>query len=223
MHVTDVIIIQFNYLLFIDIRNDIFYFFDFIKERRMRCVSTIIMTLFKNKYRIESARLKDWDYSTPWWYYVTVCTKNMKLWFGEIKNENMILNSIGKVIDEEWNLTGKLREKVELDYYQIMPNHFHGIIIIEGEEIKNVITSNITSETHSDASLQKTMNNLSYIISGFKAACTGRIHRIGYKKFSWQSRFYDHIIRNEKDLFRIRNYIHNNPLKWELDEYYCKD
>ena len=185
------------------------------------------MTLFKNKYRIESARLKDWDYSTPWWYYVTICTKNKAIWFGEIKNGNIILNSIGKIIDEEWKRTAKLRDNVELDYYQIMPNHFHGIIIIEGAEIKNehnnFIPFNISKETRGDASLQKSSNNLSFIICGFKAACTGRFHKLGYKKFSWQSRFYDHIVRNEKDLFRIRNYIQNNPLKWELDEYYHEE
>jgi REP-associated tyrosine transposase len=173
------------------------------------------MTLYKNKFRIESSRLKDWDYSTPWWYYVTICTKNFKSWFGQIKNGKMILNEFGKVVAEEWNKTKVIRKNVELDYYIIMPNHFHGIIIINGpEKIENVV------EAHSDASLLKVQNNLSDIIRGFKGSCTKQIHLSGNFSFKWQPRFYDHIIRNESDLRRIRTYIQNNPIKWELDEYF---
>jgi len=165
------------------------------------------MALYKNKFRIESARLKDWDYSTPWWYYVTICTKNFKSWFGDIKNGKMVLNDLGKIIDEEWDGTKKIGNNVDLDYYVVMPNHFHGIIIINGpEEI------NMSVETHSDASLHKINNNLSDIIRGFKGSCTKRIHLKGNSSFKWQPRFYDHIIRNENDLRRIRKYIRNNPL-----------
>lgn len=99
------------------------------------------MTLYKNKYRVESARLHEWDYSTPWWYYVTICTKDMKHWFGKVHGGKMILNSIGKIIHEEWKRTEEVRQNVELDYYQIMPNHFHGIIIINGPDVV---------ETHGD-------------------------------------------------------------------------
>ena len=173
------------------------------------------MKLYKNKFRVESSRLKDWDYSTPWWYYVTICTKDMKCWFGEVKNGKMILNDIGKILGEEWLRTSDLRKMVELDYYVIMPNHFHGILIIDGmENIDEVV------ETHSDASLHNVENNLSDIIRGFKGSCTKQIHLSVNSTFKWQSRFYDHIIRNENDLRRIRTYIQNNPLKWEIDEYY---
>jgi hypothetical protein len=86
--------------------------------------------LYRSKYRIESTRLKNWDYSTPWWYYVTICTQNFILWFGELKNDKMILNDIGKIVEEEWLKTKKIRKKVDLGYYVIMPNHFHGIVIV---------------------------------------------------------------------------------------------
>jgi REP element-mobilizing transposase RayT len=177
------------------------------------------MKIFRNKYRVESARLKDWDYSTPWWYYVTICTKNMECFFGEVKNGEMVLNELGKIVKEEWLKTKEIRKKIDLDYFVVMPNHFHGIIIIEGCEF--VETHGIV-ETHGHASLHKVTNNLSNIIRGFKGACTKRIHLNNIKSFSWQSRFYDHIIRNEKDLYRIREYIQNNPLKWVLDEYNCE-
>jgi hypothetical protein len=58
--------------------------------------------LFKNKFRIDSSRLKNWDYSTPWWYYVTICTRNMRCWFGDIKHGEMILSGTGKIVKEEW-------------------------------------------------------------------------------------------------------------------------
>ena len=171
----------------------------------------LMVALYKNKYRVESARLRDWDYSIPWWYYITICTKDMKQWLGEVVERKMILNDIGKIIDEEWKRTEKVRQNVELDYYQIMPNHLHGIIIINGPDVV---------ETHGHASLRISKNNLSHIIRGFKGSCTMRIRTASLKSFSWQSRFYDHIIRNDKDLYRIRKYIYKNPIEWELDEYY---
>jgi len=162
--------------------------------------------LYKYKYRIESTRLKDWDYSIPWWYYITICTKNNKHLFGKIKDSEMLLNKLGEIVNEVWMRTKTLRSKVDLDYYVIMPNHIHGIVIIEGTENKHVV------ETHRDASLRTVKNNLSDIIRGFKGSVTKRIRSKGYLSFSWQPRFYDHIIRNENDLYRIRTYIQNNPL-----------
>jgi putative transposase len=158
------------------------------------------LALFKNKYRVDSARLKDWDYSIPWWYYVTICTKDMRCCFGEIKNGEMMLNKYGKIVEQEWLRTKEIRRKVDLDYFVIMPNHMHGIVIIEGQEYKNY-NLNIV-ETHRDASLQIVKNNLSYIIRGFKGSCTKRIRESGFSSFQWQSRFYDHIIRNEKNLYK---------------------
>jgi putative transposase len=139
-----------------------------------------MVKIFGNKYRIDSARLKDWDYSTPWWYYVTICTKNFKCWFGEIIKGKMILNKLGKIVEEEWLKTKEIRKSVDLDYYVIMPNHFHGIPIIEGPEIAKSV------ETHRDASLRIVKNNLSDIIRGFKGSITKRIHLLGFAQFQWQ-------------------------------------
>lgn len=105
------------------------------------------MKFFKDIHRIESSRLKDWDYSTPGWYYITICTKNFKNWFGEVKNGKMALNKFGDIVDEEWNRTEETRKNVELDYYVIMPNHFHGIIIIKDVETSRREVSNAILET----------------------------------------------------------------------------
>jgi REP element-mobilizing transposase RayT len=176
--------------------------------------------IYKNKYRAESSRLKEWDYSTPWWYYVTICTKHFRNWFGDVKDGQMILNDLGKIVEEEWLRTKEIRSNVDLDYYVIMPNHFHGNIIIMDVETSRRDVSKENETGQRPVSTQLKPNSLGSIIGQFKSICTKRIHKLGYLHFQWQPRFYDHIIRNEEDLRRIREYIQNNPLKWELDEYY---
>ena len=180
------------------------------------------MKLYKNIFRVESSRLKNWDYSTPWWYYITICTQNMKCWFGKVENGKMVLNDLGKVVEDEWIKTKNVRQNVDLDYHVIMPNHFHGILIIKDVETSRRDVSKVIETGQRPVSTQLKPNSLGSIIGQFKSVCTKRIHRIGFKQFQWQKGFYDHIIRNENDLRRIRTYIPNNPLKWELDEYYQK-
>ena len=177
------------------------------------------MTMFKNKYRIESTRLPDYDYSSAGFYYVTICTKKMVRFFGEVINEKVCLSEIGKIVKNEWLKIELIRNYVNLDNYIIMPNHLHGIVIIEDQ-------SNARVETHGHASLQSknqnqfVLQNLSNIIRGFKSSATRKIRESGHCDFAWQPRFYDHIIRTEKSLNKIRNYIKNNPVKWKTDEYY---
>lgn len=167
------------------------------------------MGLYKNKFRTETTRLREWDYSTPSWYYVTVCTKNMECWFGKVKGNEMILNSIGKMVDKFWTDIPAHYPNIEPDYYVIMPNHLHGIVIF-----------NDAVETGHAPSLRIKTTTLGNVIGSFKSAVSKWCRQNNKDYFHWQPRFYDHIIRNEKDLHRIRTYIHNNPIKWELDKYY---
>ncbi len=191
------------------------------------------MTKYKNTFRIESARLQDWDYSTPWRYYVTICTKNHIQYFGKIINGKMILNSLGKIAEKEWAKTKLIRLNVELDRYVIMPNHIHGIIVINGADIiethrvcrgkENDIcfeNENVNKGGDAfDASLRISNNCLSDIVRGFKSSFTKQAKENGFNNFKWQPRFYDRIIRNEKELFNIRNYIEQNPAKWALEKH----
>ncbi|MCB1159724.1 MAG: hypothetical protein KDK45_19650, partial [Leptospiraceae bacterium] len=89
------------------------------------------MSLYKNKYRIESARKKNWDYTSPAYYFITICTRDRKHYFGEIKNGIMELNPVGKIIHDEWYKTQSMRPNIYLDEFIIMPNHIHGIIQID--------------------------------------------------------------------------------------------
>ncbi len=99
------------------------------------------MSLYQNKYRTETIRLNYWDYSKEWWYFVTINTKNHKCYFGDVINGQVILNKIGEVVKEEWLKAEKLRKNVKIDYYVIMPNHLHGIIVLD-DETKEISTKN---------------------------------------------------------------------------------
>ncbi len=177
---------------------------------------------FKNKYRIKSSRRHGYDYSESGFYFVTICTKNREIIFGDIKNEKNILSPIGEIVKKEWLNTPKIRKNIKLDEFVVMPNHLHGIVVV-----KYKIVETHPVETHCNASLRDASyknkfgpqsNNLSAVIRGFKGAVT-KIIRQNFSNidFMWQPRFYDRIIRDDDELNRIRQYILDNPIKWELD------
>ncbi len=173
------------------------------------------------KFDRHSIRLKDFDYSQSWWYYVTICTQNHIELLGEIKNNEMVLNEFGKLVEEEWNKTKTIRKNVELDYYIIMPNHLHGIIIIDNAVgATRWVVQNISSKDRAIEPIAPTLNSnsLGSIIGQFKSVTTKRIRKAGITEFKWQRNYYDRIIRNEKELFNIRKYILQNPLKWALEK-----
>jgi REP element-mobilizing transposase RayT len=93
----------------------------------------IYMTLYKKKYRIESTRLKDWDYSRDGYYFVTICTQDKKCFFGDVIDEKVQLSAIGEIVADEWQKTPQIRKNVSLDTWIIMPNHVHGIIVINND------------------------------------------------------------------------------------------
>ena len=195
------------------------------------------MTLYNKKYRIESARLKHWDYANTGMYFVTICTDDKIRNFGKIIDENVMLNKLGKFVKHCWEDIPTHFPFVELDEYIIMPNHIHGIIGIEKPDdvMKNNnvetlfrknrdfkhATSNV--ETQNLASLPNKFGpqskNLSSIVRGFKIGVTKYANENDIP-FKWQSRFYDRVIRDENELYNMQRYIIENPLKWKLDKYY---
>lgn len=153
----------------------------------------------KNKYPIRKrTRLKEYDYSNNAYYFITICVNDKKDAFGKVENNIVALNSYGLIIEKKLlNLSTRFCS-VQIDYYVIMPNHFHCIFILEN-----------------DGSTEKT---ISEIIGAFKSLTTIEIHKAGLADFKWQRSFYDRIIRDEKELFNIRQYIQQNPLQWELEK-----
>ncbi len=183
---------------------------------------------FRKKYRIESARLKYFDYSINGAYFVTICIKEHECNFGEIINDKIKLSAIGEIVKNEWLKTPEIRKNVVLDEWTIMPNHLHGVIIINDKLPGK--TESHSVETHCNASLQQRKsydpyqnsfgpqsNNLAAIIRGFKGITTKNIHIAGFANFFWQPRFYDRVIRDADELDRVRAYIFNNPFNWRKD------
>jgi putative transposase len=169
-----------------------------------------VMALFRNKYRIETTRLKDWDYTSDGTYFVTICTKNMTDNFGQVINCEMNLNDCGKLVASEWMRTATIRKNVILDEWIIMPNHFHGIMTLANPLMKNI-------RPHGRSSTIR-KSSLGSIIGQFKAVTTKLIRAKGKSDFAWQPRFYDHLIRDEKSLRKIREYIVKNPGQWEFEK-----
>ena len=170
------------------------------------------MTLFKEKYRIESARLPGWDYSAEGYYYVTICTAHRIHYLGRVIDGDVLLTPEGEVVAEEWGRTAELRVNVELDEWVIMPNHMHAILVIAGR-----IPSKEPEKNGKPEPSRLKPNSLGSIMGQFKGACTKRVWDGIEPEFDWQTRFWDRIIRDAAELERARLYIRNNPLKWEDD------
>jgi REP element-mobilizing transposase RayT len=166
--------------------------------------------------------LRDYDYSLEGYYCVTICTKNRKEWFGKIENGEMCFSTFGKVAKDFWAEIPLHFHHIRIDEFSIMPNHVHGILIIEEGLVGNLVGNTYMRSHKRNAfmhSLQdKTKMLLSKIIQQYKSSVTRKIGSMQNDfKFEWQKSFYDHVIRNEKSLHNLRHYITFNSLKWELD------
>ncbi|MCA9408484.1 MAG: transposase [Candidatus Omnitrophica bacterium] len=166
--------------------------------------------------RRKSIRLKNYDYRQEGAYYITVCTFEKIEIFGHIMDGKMVLNDIGKIVYDEWKNTEKLRPNVLLDAFIVMPNHIHGIIIMNWSMSDDTIKNDVPNKFRSPS------QTIGSIVRGFKSVSTKRIniYRNSPSRYVWQRNFHDHIIRNEKDFNRIREYINNNPKQWDYDQYH---
>lgn len=211
------------------------------------------MKKYQNKYRIPSARLQNWDYGANGAYFITICTDKMKCYFGDIAvqtrfiaspdddyddsvqtrliaslpDAEMKLNEIGTIAHNTWEQIPIQFPYAELGNFVIMPNHMHGILIINKMKMADAV------ETRLIASLPEKMENggfardknpmlnenISRIIRWYKGKCTFEMRKI-HADFSWQSRFYDSIIHDSKSFENVQNYIDNNPSNWKQDKFY---
>jgi putative transposase len=200
---------------------------------------------FQNKYRIPSNRLKNWDYGSNAAYFITICTQNREHFFGEITNGVMHLNELGKIATQFWSEIPNHFPFVELGNFVIMPNHTHGILIINKTGNLNVSldgtggtvdtpklgvsTSSTVTTTNNINELPKPKNGgkndqwkpgtIGVIINQFKRVVTIHSRKIN-QNFAWQSRYHDHIIRNSASFENIQKYIEENPSRWKDDKFY---
>ncbi len=205
------------------------------------------MDKFQNKYRVQSARLQNWDYGWNAAYFVTICTANRKFFFGDIVDREMKLSAIGELANEFLLKIPEHFPFVKLGAYVVMPNHVHGIIIIDkpddgrynekndkrntGQQVqRNIQTPNFVETPKLGVSIPRQSKTaaasrkwkpatLGSIINQYKRTCTIESRKI-HAGFAWQPRFHDHIIRDDASYQRIKNYIINNPKNWRDDSFH---
>lgn len=161
-------------------------------------------------------RLRDYDYSEAGGYFITICTLNREDLFGKILNQTIQLNEFGKVAKQWWlELENRFRD-ITSDYHVIMPNHIHGIIMMsEGENAAGAIHELPLPRGR----IERRRMLIPKVIGYYKMNSAKHINLLRKSTGGslWQRNYYEHIIRNDKELSRVREYIQNNPLKWDLD------
>ncbi|MBL4577657.1 MAG: hypothetical protein JKX74_04240, partial [Flavobacteriales bacterium] len=168
----------------------------------------------------KSTRLRGFDYSREAAYFITINTEKRHEYFGKVSKGQIALSSWGKIVQEEWLKTVKIRTNVTLGQWVIMPDHMHGIIIIGNPSI--LIGNSPRQKPRPETKIAKFVSpsgTVGAIIRGFKAACSTKIRAAGNTGFAWQRNYHDRIIRNQQELSNIQNYIVNNPANWQNNEY----
>ena len=173
------------------------------------------MRFHPERHHRRSIRLKGYDYRQAGAYFVTVCTQDRSFLFGEMVHGEMRLNDAGKMVYDVWNDLPAFYPGVQTDAFIVMPNHIHGIIILVGADPRVC--------PGQSQGVARTMG-LPDVVHRFKTMTTKRyadgVKRLGWEPFRgrlWQRNYYEHIIRNEEFLNRIREYILTNPMRWALD------
>ena len=198
------------------------------------------MKKFAGKYRIPSARAPWWDYANDGAYFVTICTAHRECCFGDVADGKMHFSTLGQIANNIWEEIPRQFPYAELGEYQVMPNHVHGIIVINGNSGRDAINRVSTPRiAETDASIAETTasnadetpggitgnnnpmlnDNLSRILRWYKGRVTFECHQTD-AKFGWQERFYDIIIRDTASYHRISEYIINNPTRWDADKFH---
>ncbi len=179
---------------------------------------------FQNKYRISSARAQWWDYGWNGAYFITICTQDREHYFGEIQNDKMVLSQVGVIADILWHQIPAHHKNIELGDFVVMPNHIHGILIIDKQD--NVIDDVDTGHALSVPPQHRFQNigksTISSIIGSYKSAVTKHANRLGYQH-QWQKLFYDIIISDNNAYQKISDYIVSNPENWGKDKFKTDD
>jgi REP element-mobilizing transposase RayT len=192
------------------------------------CVYVIILQIYlgtwlsleykREKHQRRSLRLQGYDYTNPGAYFITVSTWNRECLFGGIVNGLMKVNEYGEIVRDEWVRTEDVRPNISLDEFVIMPNHFHGILFIN-DDGRYTSRGTLQRAPTVERFGKPVSNSIPTIVRLFKSTTTKQINLIRNHPGMpvWQRNYYEHVVRNEKELFKIRKYIKDNPLQWELD------
>ncbi len=192
------------------------------------------MNLNQQKLHRRSIRLKGFDYTQPGAYFITIVTSQREEIYGEISNGEMRLNQLGEIVRAEWLKTMDIRPNVELheDEFVMMPNHLHGIIWIVGATRwvapRGVVPVPFREAPPCGGRVAPTTNGSRILEAGSIGAIMAQFKSISAKRINalrgtpgipvWQRNYFEHIIRDEIEFGTIRNYIQDNPLKWQEDQ-----
>jgi REP element-mobilizing transposase RayT len=167
------------------------------------------MPFDSNIHHRRSIRLRGYDYSQAGAYFVTICAHLHKCRFADKRNGTLYLNDEGRMVAEQWTGLVANQAGIELDEWVVMPNHFHGIVILENTQPKSP-----------DATISHRNMSLSKLVGRFKMQSAKQINLLQKTPGQpvWQRNYWEHVVRNETDLQRIRDYIRNNPATWATDK-----
>ncbi len=172
--------------------------------------------------RRRSPRINGYDYSQTGGYFITICTKNRKCVLGSLTDEGVSLSTLGTIVVREWVDLPNRFANIELDTFVVMPNHVHGIITLTDSVGATLVVARNRAGA-SPAPTEGYRPRLGSVVGTFKSLCVhdwldhikqNGLHAVGKV---WQRSYYDHIIRDEDDLNRIRQYVQSNPFCWESD------
>ncbi len=201
------------------------------------------MTYNPDIHHRRSIRLKGYDYTKAGAYFVTLCTQNKVCFFGEVFDGAITLNAAGQMIDAVWHEIPKFYPGIKIDVFQIMPNHIHGILVFVGagpcacpdsEPGSSVLKKGpkIAKKTEPGQEPGQAQGpaptlSVSDVVHRFKTMTTKKyidgVKNDNWSSFDqklWQRNYYEHIIRNEGEWHKVREYITSNPMKWETDQAY---
>lgn len=167
----------------------------------------------------KSIRLPEYDYTEPGAYFITILTHRREHLFGEAEGGVMRLSKYGLIIEEEWLRSAIVRAPWEFREYVVMPDHFHGIVVITDTLDVRVHSCAPLHDEAGDRVFHRLPRSLGSFVAGFKAACTSRINNVRDtpRQPVWQRNYYEHIIRDDHELEAITAYIENNPANLETD------
>ena len=172
------------------------------------------MAYDSDKHHRRSIRLRAYDYAQAGAYFVTICTQGRRCLFGDVLADETRLTEAGRIVQECWDGLPQHFPDVQLDEFVVMPNHVHGIVVVDRR--RGTACRAPTGERFG----RPEPGSLPTIIRSFKSAATKRINdtRRSLRQTVWQRGYFERVIRDEKELDHVRQYIRYNPMSWQDDK-----
>lgn len=177
------------------------------------------------KHHRRSIRLKEYDYTQAGAYFVTICARHRECPFGQVAGDEMVLNDAGRMVQDAWEELPHRFPTIRLDEFVVMPNHVHFIVWLNppehvGTQCRGAINCAPTTVTPigQSSTVDRQRPTLGQVVRTFKAVITRRIRQAGGHGFAWQRNYYERVIRNDRELNAIRQYIRDNPARWAEDK-----